>query len=49
MGFTGYKPVNHTAQKLETLTVVKLMTEILITQQIREFMLSQKQRLVGLL
>ena len=36
----------HTAQKLETLTVVKLMTEILIIQK---FMLIQKQRLVGLL
>ena len=41
--------VQHTAQKLETLTVVKLMTEIIITQQIHKFMLIQKQRLVGLL
>ena len=47
---TGYKPMaQHAAQKLETLTVVKLTTEILITQQIQEFMLIQKQRLVGLL
>ena len=37
----------HTAQKLETLTVVKLTTEILVTQ-IQSFMLIQKQRLVGL-
>ena len=39
----------HTAQKLETQTVVKLTTEIVITQQIEKFMLIQKQRLVGLL
>ena len=39
----------HTPQKLETPTVVKLMTEILITWQIQKFMLIQKQRLVGLL
>ena len=38
-----------TAQKLEMLAVVKLTTEILITQQIQKFMLIQKQRLVGLL
>ena len=39
----------HTAQKLEKLTVVKLKTEILIglTQQITKFMLIQKQRLAG--
>ena len=43
--------VQHTVKKLETLTVVKLTTEILITQQIQIFMLTgiQKQRLVGLL
>ena len=30
--FTGYKPMaQHTARKLETLTVIKLTTEILIT------------------
>ena len=38
----------HTAQKLETLTVVKLATKGLITQQIQKFMLIQKQRLVAL-
>ena len=36
-----------TAQKLETLTIVKLTTKILIIQQIQKFMLIQKQRLVG--
>ena len=39
----------HTAQKLETLTVVKLTIEILITRQIQKFMLIQKHRLAGLL
>ena len=39
----------HTAQKPETLTVVKLTTEILITRQIQKLMLIQKQRLVGVL
>ena len=47
---TRYKPMaQHTVQKLETLTVVKLTTEILITQHMQKFMLIQKQRLVGLL
>ena len=47
---TGYKSiVQHTAQKLETLTEVKLTTEILITQQIQIFMLILKQRFVSLL
>ena len=39
----------HTAQKLETLTVVKLKTEIVIIYQIQKCMLIRKQRLVGLL
>ena len=41
--------VQHTAKKLETLNVVKLTTEILITRQIQKCMLIQKQRLVCLL
>ena len=45
---SGWKLIaQHTAQKLETLTNVKLTTGILITQQIQMFI--QKQRLVGLL
>ena len=49
MGIYGVKLMaQHTAQQLETLTVVK-STEILITQQIQKFMLIQKQSFVGLL
>ena len=39
----------HTAQKLKMLMVIKLTMEILITQQIKKFMLIQKQRWAGLL
>ena len=47
---TGYKSIANTQLKIsKPPTVVKLTTEILITQQIQIIMLIQKQRLVGLL